>query len=142
MRIDVYQPERRVPAQRLEYRVGDRVIAADGQRTHSLLLECQIVALDVLERLLQTVAAAKRHVADIRGAHASGGNATRRRVVWPDALDGAYRARPEARAAAVGYPKIHRHADHRNVEAGGARGVRQAQERGHAGVRQATLAIG
>src|ERR1700733_13019331 len=105
MGVDVHHAQGSTLAQCLEYRVGDRMIPADRQGTHALRLQSQVVLLDVLERLFETVAAAKRHIADCGGGNPRLGPPAKRRVNRPNALHRAYRTRPETRPAAIGNTK-------------------------------------
>ncbi len=63
-------------------------------------------------------------------------------MIGPDALDGAHRARAETRAAAIGDAQIHRYAEQRDVEAGGARRMGRGEEGRHAAIRLAAHAGG
>src|SRR5690606_8393465 len=63
--VQVNQPDRLLLADRLQDRMGHRVVAADRQRRDARLHDLADMALDVLDALLQPVAAAKGDVADI-----------------------------------------------------------------------------
>ena len=92
------------------------MVAADRQRHDAGLDDLADAALDVVVALLQPVAAAERHVADVGDAQLVHRRAVEHVVVGADALDGAQRARAEARARPVGDAEIHRHADHRHLQ--------------------------
>ena len=141
MRIDVHQAKGGILSERLQNRVGDRMIAAHREGPHALRFERGVIALDILERLLKAVATSKRYVTDIRRTRPTFRHAAHGRMVGADALDGAHGARPESRARAIGYAQIHRHADNRDIQIGGGGRMRQSEKSGNPGIGQRTLAI-
>ncbi len=96
--------------------MGDRMVAADRQRHHAGIDDLVDAALDVVMAELQPVAALERHIADVGDAQILYRRAVEHVIVGADALDGAQRARAEARARPVGDAEIHRHADHRHLQ--------------------------
>ena len=66
--------------------------------------------------LLQPVTAGKRHVANIGNAQVEYRRAFENMIVRTDALNGAQRSRAETRASAIGNAKVHRHANHGDLE--------------------------
>jgi hypothetical protein len=109
-------PTGRLLADRLQDRMGDRMVAADRQRHDAGVDDLADAALDVLMAEFQPVAAAERHVADVGDAQFLHRGAVEHVIVGSDAFDGAQRTRAEARAGPVGDAKIHRHADHRYLQ--------------------------
>src|SRR5208283_100944 len=95
VRVDVHQADRALAPKRLENRVAHRMISAHRQRPHTPVGEAAVESFDILDRLLQTEAAAKGHVPDIRRLDASLRHAPLRGVVGPNALDVAHGARAE-----------------------------------------------
>src|SRR5260221_624928 len=65
MGVDMDEPDRPLGAERFEDRIGDRVVAADGQRPHPCRLDHGVELGDVGDAALQAEARAQRPVADI-----------------------------------------------------------------------------
>ena len=129
--------------------MGDRMVAADRQRHDAGIDDLVDAPLDVVVAELQPVAALERHVADVGDAQIMHRRAVEHVIVGADALDGAQRARPEARARPVGDAEIHRHADHRHLQiaeigiVGGDLAIGRGQEGRDAGIgRQPRAALG
>src|SRR5208282_2304486 len=142
VRVDVHQADRALAPKRLENRVAHRMSSAHRQRPHTPVGEAAVESFDILDRLLQTEAAAKGYVADIRRLDASLRHAPLRGVVGPNALDVAHGARTEAGARAIRHAKIGWHADHGDIELRDAGRSRQAEERRDAGVGWAAPPVG
>ena len=111
MRIDMDHADRPLLADRLQDRMGDRMVAADRQRQHAGLDDLVDALFDVVMAEFQPVAALEGDVADIGDAQILNRCATENVIVGSDPLDGAQGARPEARARTIGDAEIHRHAD-------------------------------
>ncbi len=92
------------------------MIAADGQRCHAGGGDAGEQGLDVGDAVIEAVAAAERHVADVAGLHGAERQEAVHVVIGPDALDLPHRPRPEAGAGPVGDAEVERHADQRHVE--------------------------
>ncbi len=138
MRIDMDHADGSATADSAQDRIGDGMIAADGQRHHAGIHHLGEVCLDVGVRLLQAVAAAERHIADIRQRVIDDGRHAQHMLEWPDAFDLAHRPRAKPSAGAIGRAQIQRNADERQVQSGEvARPVRLVQQRRRTGVRQA-----
>ena len=125
MRVDVDHADRPVPAERLQDRVGDRMVAADRQRNHVGGADLREEGLDVRVALLEAEPALHRHVADVGDGEMRSRRDPQRVLVGPDALDRAHRARAEPRAGPVGDAEIHRHADERDIEPAEIRPLRK-----------------
>ena len=93
------------------------MVAADGQGRHAGRNYLGKEGLNVLDALLQAVAAAKRHVADVGELDLGQGRQAVDVMVGADPLDAAHGARSQPRARPVGDAQIHRHADQGRVEA-------------------------
>jgi hypothetical protein len=92
------------------------VVAADGQRPHAARGQLRIITFNVLEGLFQTIAAAKRNVADVRCAYRALGHHAEGGVIGADPFDGPNGTRAESGPWAIGHAKVHRHSDERNVQ--------------------------
>ena len=117
MSVDMDHADRTLRPDRLQDRIGDRMVAADGERRNAGRDDRLESRLDILVAALQRIAGAERHVADIGGLEHGEGRGAQRMIHRPHALDGADGTRTEARAGAVGDTEIHRHTDDRHVEA-------------------------
>src|SRR5207302_963495 len=96
--------------------MGDGVIAAHGQRDDSRRDEPLVEAVNILVRGFETVAAAKRHIANICHAQGHHGRALQNMVVRTDSLSFAYCAWTEAGPASVGNTEVHRNPDQRHLQ--------------------------
>ncbi len=117
------------------------MITANRQGTHPLGLQPEVVLFDILQRLFEAVAAAKRDITNISGTQSSLGHPTKGRVVRSNALNRAHRAWAETGARAIGDPEVHRHADDRDIQVGRAGHMRQTQESRYAGIGQRAPAV-
>ncbi len=111
MRIDMDEAERAFGAERLQDREGYRMVAANRYRAHPGLADALVKERDILDRLVEAVARAHRHIADIGDIAQRARGDFERVIIGADTLDIAHRARAKARARPVGDAKVHRHAD-------------------------------
>src|SRR5262249_5287156 len=115
-------------------RVGDGMIAADGERDHAGVADPPEESFDVGMTLLEAEAALHRDIADVRRLHMQQRRDAERVLVGPDPLHGADRARTQPRPGPVGDAQVHRHADQRRIDAaevrrrGGIRTVGETQK--------------
>ena len=116
MGVDMDEADGTVPAQRLQDRIGDRMIAADRQRPDAGRLDAGEERCDILDAAVEAEARAHRDVADIGRLALGFRHDTQGVVVGADPLDVAHRAGSKAGAGPVGDAQIHRHADQRDVE--------------------------
>ena len=116
VRVDVHHADRPLAADRLQDRIGDRVVAADRQRNHVRRADPREIVLDVHVALVEAEAALHRHVTDVGDRQVGQRRDAQCMIVRADALDRAHRARSQARTAAIGDAQVHRHADQRDVE--------------------------
>ena len=116
MRIDMDEADRPVVPERLQDRIGDRMVAADRQRPYSSRPDARVECLDVLDAAVEAEARAHRHVADVGGLALRSRHDAERMIVGADALDLAHRAGSEAGPRPVGNAEIHRHPDQRDIE--------------------------
>ncbi len=91
------------------------MVAADRQRPHPGSVDAPVKRRDILDRSLEAVARAHRHVANVGGLALAARRHLQRMVIGADALDLAHRPRPEPRAGPVGDAEIHRHPDQRHL---------------------------
>ena len=116
MGVDMDHADRPLRTDCFQDRIGDRVVAADGQRRDAGLDNRPEGLLDILVAALQRITRAERDIADIGGLEHGEGRSPQRMVHRPHALDRTDGARAEAGAGTVGHAKIHRHADDRDIE--------------------------
>src|SRR5262249_36289832 len=101
MRVQMNQAHWTILPKRLQNRIRDRMVAANRERSHSLLAESGVVTLNVLQALFEAVPTPKRYVTHVRGTHSALRHTAEDRMIGTDALDVTNRSWPKARPAAV-----------------------------------------
>lgn len=132
MGIDMNQAHRLLVAQRLQDRISDRMVAADRKRNDARSGDAAVESLDILMTVFKAETASERDVPDIRSPPAGHGSHFQGMLVWTDPFHGPDCPWPQSRTGPVGYPKVHRDADKRNVEAVEVDSVRSFRTVGNA----------
>ncbi len=66
MRIDVHHPDGLIRRDAFEDRIGDRMIAAGGNRLDAGRMDFTVELLDIVVLLLEIEAVRERHIAQVR----------------------------------------------------------------------------
>ena len=93
--VDVHEPDRPLAAQGLQDRVADRVVAADCQAASRPRRNSGEERLNVLDAVIQAVAAAKGHVADVACLDRRQRREAVDMMIGSDALDRSHRPGPK-----------------------------------------------
>ncbi|NYJ10216.1 disulfide oxidoreductase YuzD [Rhizobium leguminosarum] len=108
MGIDMDKTDWLLPADGLQNRMADRMIASDGKRGNAGINDLANAPFDVVVAELQPVTALERNVADVGDPKIKDRGGGENVIVRADPFDGAKSARSETRTRTVGDTEIHR----------------------------------